>query len=276
MPLRRNWLVVGCTVGLASMLLLVSASSALASASVRFVHAVPGAGPATLNVSVDGAGVSTAPVSFGTVSPPLQVAAGAANMNAVPAAGGDALAKADQTLEDDTSYTVVALPKKGGKGAQLRIYRAGKPKKGEALIRVIHAGAELGDPDVRVGKSVVAEKVAYGDATGYVDVPPGTNDVSVTRAGGKGGPLATKAGVPLTAGTATTAVIVGSGGEPTRILTISDGTAAPAGAPATGFGGLADGGGLAGGRPSRLAVGLLAALAAGALGAGGWTLTGRR
>src|SRR3954467_10959653 len=127
MPLRRNWMVVGCTVGLASMLLLVSASSAFASASVRFVHAVPGAGPASLKITVDGAGESTTPVSFGRVSTSLELDAGAANMTLQPAEGGAALAKADQTLEDGKRYTVVALPKKGGKAAELRVYPDEKP-----------------------------------------------------------------------------------------------------------------------------------------------------
>jgi hypothetical protein len=271
MPLRRNWKVFGCTVGLTAMLLLASAGSAFAAASVRFVHAVPGVDPATLTVSIDGADQSTAPVAFGSVSQPLEVDAGAANLTLGPAGGGDSLAKADENLEDDTKYTVVAVPKQEGEGAELRVFTDDEPRKGKAMIRAIHAAPELGDPDVRVGERVVAEKLAYGDATDYADVSPGTSDVSVTRAGGEGGPLATKADVPLTAGTATTAVIVGSSGEPTRIVTISDGTAAPAGAPATGFGGLAGGD-----EPSRVIVALLFAMVAAGLGAGSWALTGRR
>jgi len=223
-------------------------------------------------VSVDGAGSSGAAVSFGSVSRSLEVDAGAAKLTVAPADGSKALAEAEETLDDDASYTAVALPTKEGDGADLRLYRDEKPKEGKALMRAIQAAPELGEPDVRVGERVVAEKLAYGDATGYVDVPPGTNDVSVTRAGGKGGALATKSDVPLSAGTATTAVVAGSRGQDTRIVTISDGTAAPAGAPATGFGGLAgdDRG------PGRLTVALLFALAAAALGAAGWALAGRR
>jgi len=272
MPLSRYWRVFGCTVGLVSMLLLASAGSAFASVSIRFVHAVPGADSASLNVSVDGAESSSPSLSFGSVSPALEVDAGDAKLTVAPAGASKALAEADETLDDDARYTVVALPKKGGDGAELRVYRDEKPKSGKALIRAIHAGPEIGDPDVRVGERVVAEKLAYADATEYVDVPPGTGDISVTRAGGEGGALATKSDVPLSAGTATTAIIVGSGGEPTRILTVSDGTAAPKGAPATGFGGLAgdDSG------PPRLAIALLFAFTAAALGAAGWVLTGRR
>jgi hypothetical protein len=255
------------------MLLLTSASAANASASVRFVHAVPGAASATLNVSVDGSGQSTAPVAFGEVSRAIELEAGDARLTVAPASGGDALTETEETLDDGASYTVVALPKRDGDAAELRVFADGKADTGKALLRTIHAAPELGKPDVRAGDRTVAEGLTYADATDYVDVPPGTTELSVSRAGGKGGPLATKQDVPLTAGSATTAVVVGSGGEEMRILALSDGTAAPTGAPETGLGGLAaeeDSG------PSRLTVALLSALVAAGLGAAGWVLTGRR
>jgi hypothetical protein len=229
-------------------------------------------GVATLTISVNGAEATTAPVSFGNVAGPLEASAGNAKLILKPGGGGDVLAQAEQTLEDGARYTVVALPKPDGRGASLQVYRDEKPKAGQARLRAINAARELGEPDLRVGQRVVAEKLAFGQATDYAEVPPGTFDVAVTRAGGKGGALATKAGVPLTAGTATTAIVVGSGGEPTRVLTLSDGTAAPAGAPATGFGGMA----VDGSAPSRLVVALLAALAAAGLGVAGWAVAGRR
>jgi hypothetical protein len=253
------------------MLLLVSAGSALASATVRFVHAVPGAGPATLSVSVDGEGVSGSPVSFGSAGSRLEVPGGTATLTVAPADRGDALAKVEEELEDDRNYTVVALSEEDGEGAQLRVYADEDPEAGQARLRAIHAAPELGMPDLRAGDRVVAEGLKFADATEYSEVPPGTYDLAATRAGGSGGALAEKRGVPLTAGTATTAVIVGSGGEQTRIVTLSDGTAAPQGAPATGFGGLADGGG-----PSRLLLALLFGLAAAGIGAAGWSLAGRR
>jgi hypothetical protein len=272
MPLRRNWMVFGCTVGLLSMLLLVSAGSAFASASVRFVHAVPGGAPATLKVSVDGPAQSTAPVSFGAVSQPLEVDPGSATLTASPAgAGAKPLAQADETLKDGRSYVVVALAKESGEGTELHVYPGEEADEGKAIVRAIHAAPELGEPDVKVDDRVMAESLEYGEATDYVDVSPGAAEVSVTRAGGKGGALATKPDVPLTAGTATTAVIVGSRGEPTRIVTISESTAAPAGAPATGFGGLASDD-----EPPRALVALLFAMVAGSLGAAGWMLAGRQ
>ena len=273
MPPRPSlWRIFGCTLGLWSMLLLGSASSAFASASVRFVHAVPGAGPATLSVSADGEGVSSSPVSFGTASKRLEVQEGSASLTVAPADGGDALAKGEEELEDGGSYTVVALAGRDGEDVQVRVYEDEDPEKGQARLRAIHAAPELGTPEFRAGERVVADKLEYGNATEYEDIPPATYDLSATRSGGSGGALAEKRGVPLTAGTATTAVIVGSSGETTRSVTLSDGTAAPSGAPATGLGGLAGDNG----EPSRLLVALLFAVVAAALGAVSWSVASRR
>ena len=273
MPSRSNpGRIFWCTLGLWSMLLLGSAGSALASTTVRFVHAVPGAGPATLSTVSDGQGVSSSPVSFGSAGTRLEVEAGTATLTLAPADGGDELAEAEEELADDTSYTVVALPEGDSGDPQLRVYEDETPEKGQARLRAIHAAPELGSPEFRAGDRVVADRLDYGEATEYEDVPPATYDLSVTRSGGSGGALAEKRGVPLTAGTATTAVVLGSGGEMTQILTLSDGTAAPSGAPATGLGGLAG----HDGEPSRLLVALLFALAAAGVGAATWSAAGRR
>jgi hypothetical protein len=64
---------------------------------------------------------------------------------------------------------------------------------------------------------------------------------------------------------ATTAILAGSGGAPERLIIATDDTLTPPGAPETGLGGLAGGGG-----PPWLLI-LLAAGLAGALG-GAWQL----
>jgi hypothetical protein len=252
------------------MLLLVSAAPAFASAKIRFVHAVPGAGAAKVTVSSGGSQVATSAVTFGNSSSSLEVPAGKDTFELTPAAGGAALAKLTETVADGTSYTLVAMAKPGDKGVALKLYEDAKPRSGKALFRLIHANPELGEPDVKVGDEVVAEKVPYTQATDWIPVSPGAKDVSIWKPGGKGQAMAVTKGVPLTAGTATTAVVVGSRGEPTRIVILSD-TAAPPGAPQTGLGGMAQDG-----APSRWLVALLSALAAGALGAAAWVVAGRR
>jgi hypothetical protein len=52
--------------------------------------------------------------------------------------------------------------------------------------------------------------------------------------------LATRGAVTLTAGTSSTAFVVGTAGEPIDVLVADDRAAAPKGAPQTGLGGLAD------------------------------------
>ena len=272
-PRTSSWSVFGCAFGLASMLLLASAASALASANVRFVHAVPGGRPATLSVSVGGARSSTAPVSFGSASVALEVAAGTAKMTA--ASGGETLATYEQRLEDGKSYTVVAVHKRPDDpqpAFSLSVFPDADAEAGKALLRAINVAPEAGAPDVRVDDTVVAPKLAYAEASEYAEVAPGVHDLIVTRAGGSGGALATKKGAALTAGTSTTAIVLGSGGEMTRVLTLADGSAAPRGAPETGFGGMA----ADDGDTSRIPLALLGALAGALLGAAGWVLVGRR
>jgi hypothetical protein len=272
-PRTLSWSVFGCTFCLAAMLLLLSAASAFASATVRFVHAVPGAEPATLSVSVSGAKSSTAPVSFGTASAPLSVAAGTAKMTA--AAGGKTLATNEQALEDGKSYTVVAIQKQPNDpklGVSLSVFPDASAVPGKALVRAINVAPEAGEPDVRVDDTVIAPKLAYAAAGDYTDVAPGVHDVIVTRAGGSGGALATKKGVPLTAGTSTTAIVLGSGGATMRVMTLVDGSAAPAGAPATGYGGIA----VQERGPSAVMLALLGALVGAAVGMAGWAFARRR
>jgi hypothetical protein len=242
----------------------------MASAKVRFIHAVPGAGAATVTVTSDGSKKVTSPTTFGNSSSPLEIGSGSDTFELKAASGGGDLAKLTETVANGRMYTLVAIPKPNEDGVVLKLYEDKQPSAGKALFRMIHAAPELGAPDVKVGSEVVAQKLAYGTAMDWTSVQPGAKDVSIWKPGGKGAAIAVARNVPLTAGTATTAVVVGSRGEKTRIMFVSD-TAAPAGAPQTGFGGMASDG-----APDRWLVALLSALVAGALGGAGWVVAGRR
>jgi hypothetical protein len=89
----------------------------------------------------------------------------------------------------------------------------------------------------------VVARVGFGDATGYASVPPGLYDLAVTRPSGKGGALVARPQTALAAGSASTAVVVGSAGSPARFVLMSDSVSGPSTAPATGFGGGGGGGG---------------------------------
>jgi hypothetical protein len=244
----------------ATMLVGVSASNAWA-LEVRLVHAVPGAGSARLSAD----GTSTGPVGFAGVSSPVKAADGQLTLRLLDAAGNQTLASTTKQLGGG-SYTVVAT-KRGAK-VGLLVFRDEGAKKGKASLRAIHAAPELGTADLTADGTAVAKKLAFARASAYATLEPGTYKLQAMRPSGSGGPLATKAGVNLEAGTSATAVLAGSGGKPTTIIVASDAAVTPAQAPKTGLGGLA-------GASAWLAA-LLAALAAGAVGGGAYMLAARR
>ena len=257
----RSVLRLALIVSLTSMLVGVSATNAWA-LELRFVHAVPGAGAASLSASGTSVG---GPVSFGGVTGYTEVRSGSQKLELRPARGGKALATADESLGDGR-YTVVASGKGGG--VSLRVYRDGKAKSGKAQVRAVNAAVELGSTELALDGKPVAEDLSPGKASSWATVDPGTYKLEAMRPSGKGGALASRSGVSLAAGTSTTALVVGSGGQATRIVLASDSAVTPSKAPGTGLGGLS------GGTP--WAAALAAALFAGALGGAAYTLASRR
>src|SRR3954447_17462615 len=257
---------------LLAILMLVGgpAASALATAKVRLVNARPGSQAVTLKV-VEG---SSAPPTFGDaaygqVTPYVKVPPGSAQIaiSGLPSSADASKAQVTQQLQDGRSYTAIALAL-GSKGYQIQVYTDGRGRGGKARLRVIHAAPELGSPNVRFGQRTIAEKLAFKEATPYLTIAPGSYALSVVRPGSSSAVFTKQ--VSLSAGTATTAIIAGSGGAPAMVITATDDTKTPAGAPETGLGGLARGGG----PPWLLAA--LAALLAGALGAAAQLSLARR
>lgn len=248
---RRSWLAMAATV-LSVALLAPSGAAAASTAQVRFLHAVPGVGNATLSAE----GVNVGGAGFGDKTGFASVPAGDDPL--VLHGPGGLVLKGSAAFGAGHAYTVIALAK--GKSAQLRSFADGAARAGIARLRMIHASPELGSPNLIVGGKVIAKAAPYGADTGYTDFKPGSYKVMVENPADNSTVIPT-ATVPLVAGSTTTAVLVGSRGEMARWVLVDDATAAPTAAPQTGLGGLA---GDDGGRPWLLA--LLAALGAGALG----------
>ena len=214
--------------------ILALPATALADSQVRFLHAVPMVGEATL--SADGEPVGSA--GFAEVSDPVTVASGAAAL-VLEAPGGVTL-RSNERLADGASYTIVALAK--GKAAELVSFRNGDAKPGLARLRMIHGAPELGDANIEVDGTVVAEGAGYTDATRYWGLAPGRPEVAVLDPA-TGQEALARQEIPLAAGTATSAYVVGSAGEATRVVLVDDATLAPAAPPETGLGGsYSDGG----------------------------------
>ncbi len=179
------------------------------------------------------AAVEIGTAGFGEATEQVDVPAGESTLGLAAPDGVEL--SADQELEAGRSYLVVALTTDGG--GELRIFRDQGATAGVARMRVIHAAPELGDADIAIDEEVVAKDAAYTDATDYLQLEPGDYRVDVESP--KNGDVVLSDDVSLTSGTSNTALLVGSQGEPARILVVEDDVATPNGAPETGLGGLA-------------------------------------
>jgi hypothetical protein len=247
------------SIGLAAAFLILvmgPAAEASGSAKVRLVNARASAA-VTLQVSVNGKRVSAGSgVGYGLVGALADVPAGQARLSV----GGKSVS---ERLAEGDSYTVVALPHSG-----VQVLHNGSASARQSRVRIVHAAPELGTPDIRLGRRTIAQGVKFRSATGYLTVDPGAYTLAVTKP--NGGATVFKGRVSLAAGTATTVVVAGTGGNPERLVVANDNTVTPAGAPHTGFGGLAGGG------TAAWVYALLAALVAGSAGGAAQLARSRR
>ena len=244
------------------LMIAAPASASSGDSTVRFVHAVPGVGDAT--VSVNGTVIGTA--GFGEASEQATVPSGTDSFE-VSAPGGVKVT-AEQDLAPGRSYLAVAM--KTDKSAEIRFFQDRDAKAGVARLRMIHAAPELGGANLMLDDKVVAKDASYTDATDYLQLDPG--DYRVTVANPKNDETVVAGTASLAAGTSDTALVVGSQGEVAKVMLVEDDVAAPGTAPETGLGGLAR----AGGSGPDLPLAGLAALTAGLLGLGAFRLTSRR
>ena len=245
-----------------SMLVAGAAAVEAGAAELRFVHAAPGAGPAVLEIDGERIG---GPVAFAEVGDYAEAPEERLQLSVRPARGGDPIGGGSGVLGEGR-HTAVAWLRDGE--FELTVIDDAAGSAGRARLRAVNAAGELGRAAVRVDNRPLGEALSPGEATPYEAIEPGSYSLQVARTGGGGTPLATERDLRLTAGTSSTAFIVGSGGEPVRIVIAADSTAAPERAPETGLGGL-------GGDTPWLTL-VLTALAAGGLGGGAYLFARRR
>jgi hypothetical protein len=238
--MKRSTAKKGATLGAAALTTIVIPTMPSQAQSdqtqVRFLHAVSGAGPASLLVEK---GSPRLPSSFAKPSGYQVFSPGQTRLRLILNGQSSPIATEVVRLGPGR-HTIVAVG--SNNGVDLLVYRDDGVEPGEATLRAIHAASEVGRADVKLDGKVVVSDVGLGDATGYLPVPPGPHSVAVTRPDGQGAPLV-KAQVRAVAGTASTAFVVGSAGMPAQVVLTNDGTAGPAAAPATGLGGATSGGG---------------------------------
>jgi hypothetical protein len=206
--------------GLAALTTLAAPAVAHADSALSFVHAVPGAGKATLQAGSTRVGEE----GFAGVSAYRNVGSGTTKLT-LKSPDGKTLATKTVKLADGTRYAVVALL--DGMKPVLEAYPDAKPKAGVAKLRVVHAVPELGSPEIWVDGKKVMDKLDYRAASPYLTVKPGTHTYSAHKPN-DGALLSGK--LDLKAGTVSTGFVVGSRGEKIRVVPALDDqtTAAPA------------------------------------------------
>jgi hypothetical protein len=215
------------------MLLVGPAASAWGDAKVRFVQIRPD-GALELHAIEGGIDQRVGrPLGYGKVGSYEDVPTSEVEFKLVKPNGRLVSATREQ-LRDGRHYSVVAM-----RGQPPVVLQDGGADGGRASLRVVQAAPELGKVDVRLGDEAVAEGVGFGDVAPYTAVAPGAYALQVTSPK-DGSMIASRGAVTLTAGTSSTAFVVGTAGEPVRTIVTADRIAAPPGAPATGLGGLAD------------------------------------
>jgi Domain of unknown function (DUF4397) len=177
-------------------------------------------------------------VSYGDVSAYMAVAPGQYSVAmrgfGAPATSTPALTSSFM-VSAQGAFTVAALGPDPGLRVEVLKDQVSTPS-GHAMVRVLQASLKQHLVTVSYGPNVLAHQLAFGLATSYVSVSPGSQLVRFTASGEHAA-----ASVDLAGGTARTIVVLdGSAGLKVDALTDSVGARKmPAGGASTGFGGTA-------------------------------------
>ncbi len=213
---RLGWRSLAAS-ALATILLLCSPAFALARALVRFIHAVPGVDRATVELNAGSGTVDVGSIGFAQHTQWHSIHSGTFRWTLV-GSGGKRLANGSATVGDG-SYDIVILLKRST--VRLGIYRARGGEPGTSLVRVIHAAPELGSPELTIDGRETVKRLRFAHATPYVSITPGTHHLAALRPGDST-PLVLGAPMHLLPGLSYTAVVLGSRGQRTRLVTLVD------------------------------------------------------
>jgi hypothetical protein len=211
-PVNRSLSVL--VLGLCLWLLIPA--QALANALIRFIHAVPGVGKATVQINDGSGNVAIGSIGFGQATPWHGVRSG--SFQWALQGGGKTLVKGTSTVGNG-AYDIVVLDKSSG--VSLGIYKARAGKPGTSLVRVIHAAPELGSPELTVDSKEAVKSLAFTQATPYVSLPPGVHTLGAMKPGGTVS-LVSGGRVTLASGVAYSAIVVGSRGQRVRVVAVVD------------------------------------------------------
>jgi hypothetical protein len=184
---QLRWLLIAFALATALIVQPTPARTTPASqpiSQLRVVHALPGAPP--VDVFVDGVRVLPG-LAFGVIGPYLNLPAGPHELVVVPAGAlaASALITSAWELAPGQPYTVLAVAPPGlPPGAVVLEDTRFATLGGPAKLRFVHASPDMPPVDVLLpGGTVLFSNVAFGQATPYVEVPPGTVTMEVRAAG---------------------------------------------------------------------------------------------
>ena len=194
---------------------------------VRMLNAVTSS--QALDLLVDGQ-VSSSSVAFGSASPYASLTAGSHRLQVRSSTSGTTLV--DFTREfTEGSFSLVPAPGLTQSGA-LFLADDPTPASGQARIRVVHVAAAPGAISVYVTSGAtdltsatpVVPTLAFGSASSYVALTPGTYRVRVTPADNPGTVLLDTGTLTLGAGTVRTLLVTDApgGGLPPALSVVSD------------------------------------------------------
>jgi hypothetical protein len=197
-------------------------AQAFAKTLVRFIHAVPGVGTATVQIDA-GAGAQTiGAIGFGQVTKYASVRAGSFRWTLK---GGSKVLATGSSSVGDGDYDIVIVDNPAGSGVMLHAYRSSSATAKTSLLRIIHAAPELGAPMFMIDSHTLASRLPYTKATGYYSIPPGMHALSAMK------PSLMKAGDPkffnatgvdFSPGVAYTAIAIGSRGQRVKVVKVVD------------------------------------------------------
>jgi hypothetical protein len=258
--LLTGWLAAAAPAAMASP----AAASHQTTGYLRLAHLSPNTPP--VDVYLYSVGNSNAMevvhhVAYGAVSPYQTIRPGdytVAMRGAGKPSSSPPVLSTTVKIQPGHAYTVAGLGPASGLRLAVLHDTLSTPK-GRSLVRVIQASLKQKKVTVTSGSQTLASNLAFGSVTSYVSVPPGTPDVKAA-----GSTTSASKRVSLAADTTHTIVVLDDPGH-LAIDPLTDAAGSklmPAGAAATGFGGMAP-------RPGPSPWPWAAALAFGALVAAG-------
>jgi nucleoid-associated protein YgaU len=197
-------------------------AQAFARALIRFVHAVPGVGTATVDVNAGNGEQNLGSIGFGQVTKFAGVRSGSFRWTLKGA--GKVLATGTSTVGNG-DYDIAIVENPANSGVKLNLYRSASAKPGTSLLRMIHAAPELGAPMFMLDMHTLADRLPYTRATPYFSITPGVYRLSAMKPWlmKPGDPTLLNAkGVRFSPGVAYTAITVGSRGQRVRVVRMVD------------------------------------------------------